>query len=38
VAALETTGCDVIHAQKRSGTTAEGRQELKIVLNTASPL
>jgi DNA invertase Pin-like site-specific DNA recombinase len=31
-AALKAAGCEVIRAEKRSGTTTEGRQELKTVL------
>jgi DNA invertase Pin-like site-specific DNA recombinase len=31
-AALKAVGCEVIRAEKRSGTTTEGRQELKTVL------
>lgn len=31
-AALEAAGCDVIRAEKRSGTTTEGREELRTVL------
>jgi DNA invertase Pin-like site-specific DNA recombinase len=31
-AALRAAGCDVIRAEKRSGTTAEGREELRTVL------
>jgi len=32
-AALRAAGCDVIRAEKRSGTTTEGRDELKTVLD-----
>jgi DNA invertase Pin-like site-specific DNA recombinase len=32
-AALKAAGCEVIRAEKRSGTTTEGRAELKIVLD-----
>ena len=31
-AALRAAGCEVIRAEKRSGTTTEGRQELRTVL------
>jgi len=31
-AALRAAGCDVIRAEKRSGTTTEGREELRTVL------
>lgn len=31
-AALRVAGCDVIRAEKRSGTTTEGREELRTVL------
>ena len=31
--ALRAAGCDVIRAEKRSGTTTEGRAELKTVLD-----
>jgi DNA invertase Pin-like site-specific DNA recombinase len=30
--ALRTAGCDIIRAEKRSGTTTEGREELRTVL------
>jgi DNA invertase Pin-like site-specific DNA recombinase len=32
-AALKTAGCDVIRAEKRSGTTTKGRHELKTILD-----
>jgi DNA invertase Pin-like site-specific DNA recombinase len=32
-AALKAAGCDVIRAEKRSGTTTQGRDELKTVLD-----
>ena len=32
-AALKAAGCDVIRAEKRSGTTTEGREELRTVLD-----
>src|SRR3984893_6931383 len=32
-AALRTAGCEVIRAEKRSGTTTEGRAELRTVLD-----
>jgi DNA invertase Pin-like site-specific DNA recombinase len=32
-AALRAAGCDVIRAEKRSGTTTHGREELKTVLD-----
>jgi DNA invertase Pin-like site-specific DNA recombinase len=32
-AALKAAGCDVIRAEKRSGTTTQGREELKTVLD-----
>jgi DNA invertase Pin-like site-specific DNA recombinase len=32
-AALKAAGCEVIRAEKRSGTTTEGRAELKTVLD-----
>jgi DNA invertase Pin-like site-specific DNA recombinase len=32
-AVLRTAGCDVIHAEKRSGTTTTGREELRTVLD-----
>src|SRR5258706_2973007 len=31
-AALRAAGCDVIRAEKRSGTTTQGRDELRIIL------
>ena len=31
--ALRAAGCDVIRAEKRSGTTTQGREELKTVLD-----
>src|SRR5262249_59094176 len=31
--ALRGAGCDVIRAEKRSGTTTEGREELRTVLD-----
>jgi DNA invertase Pin-like site-specific DNA recombinase len=30
---LKAAGCDVIRAEKRSGTSTEGREELRIVLD-----
>jgi DNA invertase Pin-like site-specific DNA recombinase len=30
--ALRTAGCDIIRAEKRTGTTTEGREELRTVL------
>jgi DNA invertase Pin-like site-specific DNA recombinase len=35
-AALKTAGCDVIRAEKRSGTTTSGRAELQTVLDFLS--
>src|SRR6476660_5290942 len=32
-AALKAAGCEVIRAQKRSGTTTEGREALQTVLD-----
>src|SRR5450755_4296656 len=32
-AALRTAGCDVIRSEKRSGTTTQGREELRTVLD-----
>jgi DNA invertase Pin-like site-specific DNA recombinase len=32
-AALRVAGCEVIRAEKRSGTTTEGREELRTVLD-----
>src|SRR5215475_6990551 len=32
-AALKAAGCEVIRAEKRSGTTTEGREELRTVLD-----
>src|SRR5215470_9434603 len=32
-AALRTAGCEVIRAEKRSGTTTEGGEELRTVLD-----
>jgi DNA invertase Pin-like site-specific DNA recombinase len=32
-AALKAAGCDTIRAEKRSGTTTEGREELRTVLD-----
>src|SRR5260370_12261644 len=32
-AALRTAGCEVIRAEKRSGTTTQGREELRTVLD-----
>src|ERR1700719_1172479 len=32
-AALKAAGCDVIRAEKRSGTTTAGREELRTVLD-----
>src|SRR5258708_38745936 len=31
-AALRAAGCDVIRAEKRSGTTTQGRDKLRIIL------
>lgn len=36
-AALRAAGCDTIRAEKRSGTTTEGREELRIVLDFLRP-
>ncbi len=36
-AALRAAGCDVIRAEKRSGTTTEGREELRTVLDFLRP-
>ncbi|HEY5306512.1 MAG TPA: recombinase family protein [Pseudolabrys sp.] len=36
-AALKTAGCEVIRAEKRSGTSTEGRAELKTVLDFLRP-
>jgi DNA invertase Pin-like site-specific DNA recombinase len=33
MAALEAAGCDVVRAEKRSGTSTEGREELETVLS-----
>ena len=32
-AALKAAGCDVVRAEKRSGTSTQGREELRIVLD-----
>src|ERR1700675_3411912 len=32
-ATLKAAGCDVIRAEKRSGTTTQGREELRTVLD-----
>src|SRR5260370_9461263 len=32
-AALRAAGCDVIRAEKRSGTTTQGRDKLRIILD-----
>jgi DNA invertase Pin-like site-specific DNA recombinase len=32
-AALKAAGCEVIRAEKRSGTTTKGRDELKTILD-----
>jgi DNA invertase Pin-like site-specific DNA recombinase len=32
-AALKAAGCEVIRAEKRSGTSTPGREELRIVLD-----
>ena len=32
-AALRAAGCDTIRAEKRSGATTQGRQELRIILD-----
>jgi DNA invertase Pin-like site-specific DNA recombinase len=32
-AALRAAGCDVVRAEKRSGTTTQGRDELRIILD-----
>ena len=32
-AALKAAGCEVVRAEKRSGTTTEGRDELRTVLD-----
>jgi DNA invertase Pin-like site-specific DNA recombinase len=32
-ATLKAAGCDIIRAEKRSGTTTAGREELRIVLD-----
>jgi DNA invertase Pin-like site-specific DNA recombinase len=32
-AALRATGCEVIRAEKRSGTTTQGREQLRTVLD-----
>jgi DNA invertase Pin-like site-specific DNA recombinase len=36
-AALRAGGCDTIRAEKRSGTTTQGREELQIVLDFLRP-
>jgi DNA invertase Pin-like site-specific DNA recombinase len=36
-AALRAAGCDTIRAEKRSGTTTQGREELQIVLDFLWP-
>ncbi len=36
-AALRAAGCDTIRAEKRSGTTTQGREELQIVLDFLRP-
>jgi DNA invertase Pin-like site-specific DNA recombinase len=36
-AALKTAGCEVIRAEKRSGTSTEGRAELRTVLDFLRP-
>lgn len=32
-AALRAAGCDIVRAEKRSGTTTEGREELRTILD-----
>ena len=32
IAALKAAGCDVIRSEKRSGTTTQGREELRTIL------
>jgi DNA invertase Pin-like site-specific DNA recombinase len=36
-AALRAAGCEVVRAEKRSGTTTEGREELRTVLEFLRP-
>jgi DNA invertase Pin-like site-specific DNA recombinase len=36
-AALKVAGCEVIRSEKRSGTTTEGREELRTVLDFLRP-
>jgi DNA invertase Pin-like site-specific DNA recombinase len=36
-AALKAAGCDMIRAEKRSGTSTAGREELKIILDFLRP-
>jgi DNA invertase Pin-like site-specific DNA recombinase len=36
-AALKAAGCQVIRAEKRSGTTTEGREALRTVLVFCTP-
>lgn len=36
-AALKAAGCEVLRAEKRSGTTTEGREELRTVLEFLRP-
>src|SRR5712671_136602 len=36
-AALRAAGCEAIRAEKRSGTTTQGREELRIVLDFLRP-
>ena len=37
IAALKAAGCDIIRAEKKSGTTREGRKELEILLEFLRP-
>jgi DNA invertase Pin-like site-specific DNA recombinase len=30
---LKAAGCEVVHAEKRGGTTTQGREELRTVLD-----
>ena len=35
--ALKRSGCDAVRAEKRSGTTTEGREELRTILEFLRP-
>jgi DNA invertase Pin-like site-specific DNA recombinase len=36
-AVLRAAGCDTVRAEKRSGTTTQGREELKVILDFLRP-